>query len=88
MAGSAIAVTDTNFEAEVLQASQPVLLYFWADWCGPCRLVSPSVSWAALHYGDRLKVVKLEMDQNPHAVAQYQIQGVPALALRCGERLT
>lgn len=74
-------ITDNEFETEVLQANQPVLVYFWADWCGPCRLVSPIITWAAETYSDRLKVVKMEVDPNPATVKQYQVEGVPALRL-------
>lgn len=76
-----ISITDTEFETEVLKADQPVLVYFWASWCGPCRLVSPSVEWAARTYSDRLKVIKMEVDPNPATVKQYHIEGVPALLL-------
>jgi thioredoxin 1 len=76
-----LTITDAQFEAEVLNATQPVLIYFWASWCGPCRLMSPSIEWAAAEYGDRLKVVKMEVDPNPEAVSKYQVEGVPALRL-------
>lgn len=79
--GSVILITDSEFEAEVLDAQQPVLVYFWASWCGPCRLVSPSVNWVADTYSDRLKVTKMEIDANPTTVKKYQIEGVPALLL-------
>lgn len=79
--GSVTQITDNEFETEVLQANQPVLVYFWADWCGPCRLVSPIITWAAETYSDRLKVVKMEVDPNPATVKQYQVEGVPALRL-------
>jgi thioredoxin 1 len=74
-------ITDKDFDQEVLNTDKPVLAYFWAAWCGPCRLVSPSINWAAETYGDRLKVVKLEVDPNPESVAKYQVEGVPALRL-------
>lgn len=74
-------ITDSQFEAEVLQADKPVLAYFWASWCGPCRLVSPSVEWAADTYSDRLKIVKLEVDPNPQSVKKYSVEGVPALRM-------
>lgn len=74
-------INDAQFESEVLQADQFVLVYFWADWCGPCRLVKPSIEWAAEHYGDRLKVVKLEVDPNPETVKKYKVEGIPALRL-------
>lgn len=76
-----IIITDPQFEAEVLGTDKPVLAYFWADWCGPCRLVSPSVEWAATNYSDRLKVVKLEIDPNPETVKTYRVEGVPALRI-------
>ncbi|HEY9632788.1 MAG TPA: thioredoxin [Coleofasciculaceae cyanobacterium] len=78
---SAISITDNEFETEVLKAEQPVLVYFWASWCGPCRLVSPSIDWAAKTYSDRLKVIKMEVDPNPATVKQYHIEGVPAVLL-------
>jgi thioredoxin 1 len=78
---SVISIMDAEFETEVLKAEQPVLVYFWASWCGPCRLVSPSVDWVANTYSDRLKVTKMEVDPNPATVKQYNIEGVPALLL-------
>lgn len=82
-----ITITDAEFETEVLQAEQPVLVYFWASWCGPCKLMSPVINLAAATYSDRLKVVKMEIDPNPVTVRQYQIEGVPALRLFRGEQL-
>ena len=79
--GSVISITDAEFDSEVFQADKPVLAYFWAKWCGPCRLVSPSIDWVAENYSDRLKVVKLEIDPNPDSVAKCQVEGVPALRL-------
>jgi thioredoxin 1 len=78
---SVITITDTEFETEVLKANQPVLVYFWAEWCGPCRLTAPLIDWAATTYSDRLKVVKMEVDPNPATVKRYQVEGVPALRL-------
>ncbi|MEO0949142.1 MAG: thioredoxin family protein [Cyanobacteria bacterium J06641_5] len=74
-------ITDSQFSSEVLDAKRPVLIYFWATWCEPCRLVSPAIAWAAETYGDRLKVVKLEVDPNPETVKAYKVEGVPALRL-------
>lgn len=74
-----LTIQDSQFETEVVQAEKPVLAYFWASWCGPCRLVSPSIEWAAGEYSDRLKVVKLEVDPNPEAVKTCKVEGVPAL---------
>ncbi|MFN6307975.1 MAG: thioredoxin family protein [Microcystis sp.] len=84
---SVITITDAEFETEVLQADQPVLVYFWASWCGPCQLMSPVMNLAAATYSDRLKVVKMEIDPNPVTVKQYQIEGVPALRLFKGYQL-
>ena len=87
MGNGVITITDAEFETEVLQSEQPVLVYFWASWCGPCQLMSPMISSAATAYGDRLKVVKMEIDPNPLTVKQYQVEGVPALRLIQGDKL-
>lgn len=78
---SVIVITDAEFNQEVFDSDKPVLAYFWASWCGPCRLVSPSIDWIANSYSDRLKVVKLEVDPNPESVNKYEVEGVPALRL-------
>ena len=82
-----IAIKDTEFETEVLKADQPVLVYFWASWCGPCRLMSPLIEEAANNYSDRLKVVKMEVDPNPATVKLYKVEGVPALRLFQGTQV-
>ncbi|GAX36964.1 thioredoxin family protein [Nodularia sp. NIES-3585] len=87
MSKGVITITDSEFESEVLQADQPVLLYFWASWCGPCQLMSPLINLAATKYSDRLKIVKIEVDPNPMTVKQYQVEGVPALRLVQGEKV-
>lgn len=74
-------ITDAEFAAEVLQAEQPVLVYFWATWCGPCRLMAPMMETIAADYGDRLKVIKMEVDPNPASVKTYKVDGVPAFRL-------
>ena len=76
-----LVITDAEFETEVLQADQLVLAYFWAPWCGPCRLMAPIVDGLSISYSSLLKVVKLEVDPNPETVAKYQIEGVPAFRL-------
>lgn len=73
-----IEISDSQFENEVIKENQTVLAYFWASWCGPCRLVSPSINWIAENYNDRLKVVKLEIDASPDSVANCKVEGVPA----------
>ena len=87
MSKGVISITDAEFETEVLQANQPVLVYFWASWCGPCQLMSPLVNSAATTYSDRLKVVKMEVDPNPVTVKKYEVEGVPALRLFQGDKL-
>ncbi|MGG6297617.1 thioredoxin [Leptolyngbya sp. AN02str] len=78
---SVTVISDPQFEGEVLSAEHPVLVYFWAPWCGPCRLMSPIMESIAAQYGDRLKIVKMEVDPNPDAVSKCRVEGVPALVL-------
>jgi thioredoxin 1 len=84
---SVTVINDAQFESEVLQAELPVLVYLWAAWCGPCRLVSPSIDRIAIDYSDRLKVVKMEIDPNPETVKTYKVEGVPAIRLFKGDEL-
>ncbi len=74
-------VTDQNFAEEVLTSDTPVLVDFWAPWCGPCRLVSPVVEEIAKEFDGRLKVVKLNTDDNPDTATNYHISGIPSLLL-------
>ena len=84
-----IEISDSQFDNEVVDPDKTVLAYFWASWCGPCRLVSPSVSWVADNYSDRLKVLKLEVDASPESVAKCKVEGVPALRIfKQGEMVT
>jgi thioredoxin 1 len=78
---SVIVISDAEFETEVIQASQPVLVYFWASWCGPCRLMSPIADKLAAEYSDRLKIVKMEVDPNPNTRTLCKIEGVPAFRI-------
>jgi thioredoxin 1 len=74
-------VTDDTFQNEVLDAEKPVLVDFWADWCGPCRMVAPSVKQLAEEYEDSLKVAKVDVDENPTIPGRYGIVGIPTLML-------
>lgn len=80
-------INDSQFATEVLQAELPVLVYLWAAWCGPCKLVSPSIDWIATNYVDRVKVVKMEIDPNPETVKAYKVEGVPAIRLFKGDEM-
>jgi thioredoxin 1 len=85
-------VNTSDFQAQVLQASQPVLIDFTATWCGPCKMLAPIVEQLALEWNGKVKVFKLDVDDNPDLAGQYQVMGVPTLMLFKGgkpvERLT
>lgn len=74
-------VTDQSFEAEVLKSSRPVLVDYWAEWCGPCRMIGPAVEESAHQYSDRLTVAKLNIDENPHTPTRYHVRSIPTLML-------
>jgi thioredoxin 1 len=76
-----IHVGDGDFEAEVLKASEPVLVDFWAEWCGPCKMISPIVDELARNYAGRVKVVKVNIDNNPNIPRQYAVRGIPTLMM-------
>ena len=74
-------VSDDTFETEVLQSTVPVLVDYWAEWCGPCKMIAPILNEVAVEYGERLKVTKLNVDENQATPPKYGIRGIPTLML-------
>ena len=74
-------VSDTTFESEVLKATGPVVVAFWAEWCGPCRMIAPALEEISGSLGGKVKIVKLNVDENPQTAAKYGIQSIPTLMI-------
>lgn len=81
MSGVITHVTDDNFEREVLQSQVPVLVDYWAEWCGPCKMIAPILDELSEEYSGRLKIAKLNIDENPQTPPKYGIRGIPTLML-------
>ena len=82
-----IEINAENFDREVLQSSQPVLVDFWAEWCGPCKMLGPTLDAIAVEEGPRVKVAKVDVDANPELSARYAIQSIPTLLYFVGGEL-
>ncbi len=74
-------VTDASFEQDVLKSAEPVLVDYWADWCGPCKMIAPVLDEIAAEYEGRVRIAKLNIDQNPDTPPRYGIRGIPTLML-------
>ncbi|HEB96107.1 MAG TPA: thioredoxin TrxA [Sedimenticola thiotaurini] len=81
MSEQIVHLSDDSFESEVLKSSVPVLVDYWAEWCGPCKMIAPVLDEIAGEYADRLKVAKLNIDDNPNTPPRYGIRGIPTLML-------
>ncbi len=78
---NAVDINDENFDTEVLKSDKPVLIDFWAEWCGPCKVLGPVIDEVSVDYSDRVKFVKLNIDHNPSNTQKYGIRGIPTLIL-------
>ena len=88
MAGNTVTVTDASFSEDVLNSDKPVLVDFWATWCGPCRMVAPVLEEIAAEHGDKLTIAKLDVDANPTVARDYQVLSIPTLMVfKGGEKV-
>ena len=76
-----VTVSDASFEADVLQSDKPVLLDFWAPWCGPCKMITPLLEEISTEYGDKIKIAKVNVDDNPDTPAKFAVRGIPTLMI-------
>jgi thioredoxin 1 len=81
MSESIVHTSDTEWESDVLKSDKPVLVDYWAEWCGPCKMIAPILNEIADEYGDRLKICKLDIDANQETPPKYGIRGIPTLML-------
>ena len=75
------AVTDASFQSDVIDADKPVLVDFWAEWCGPCRMIAPALEEISEEMGDKLTIAKVNIDENPEAPGKYGVRGIPTMLL-------
>ncbi len=81
MSENIVHTSDGSFEADVLQSDKPVLLDFWAEWCGPCKMIAPLLDEAATEYADKLNIVKINIDENPNTPQKFGIRSIPTLMI-------
>ena len=87
MAGNTVTVTDATFADDVLGSDKPVLVDFWAEWCGPCKMVAPVLEEIAGQHGDKLTIAKLNIDENPQIAQQYQVMSIPTMSVFQGGKV-
>ena len=85
---STVTVTDESFDKDVLQASKPVLVDFWAEWCGPCKQIAPALEQIAVELGDQVTVAKLNIEDSPTTPSRYGVRGIPTMMLFKGGQMT
>ena len=81
MIDTIVHVTDASFEADVLQSDIPALVDFWAEWCGPCKMIAPILDEIAMEYAGKIKICKIDVDSNPETAAKFNVRGIPTLLI-------